>query len=76
MILWRAFVELNGLNVLNESFIIDCENDIPNIEDYINYKLIEVLRDYHIKSTTIPAIYYEIVSAFFIFQFVERDYFL
>jgi hypothetical protein len=61
MILWRAFVELNGLNVLNESFIIDCENDIPNIEDYINYKLIEVLRDYHIKSTTINSTISEVL---------------
>ena len=53
MILWRAFIELDGLNVLNESFILDCDKDIPNIEDYINYKLIDTLRDYHIKSTTI-----------------------
>lgn len=53
MILWYPFVELNGLNVLDESFILDCNNDIPNIEDYINYKLITVLRDYHVKSTTI-----------------------
>lgn len=51
MILWRAFIELEGLNILNESYILDCEKDIPNIEDYINYKLIQVLRDYHIKST-------------------------
>ena len=52
MILWRAFIELEGLNILNESYILDCEKDIPNIEDYINYKLIQTLRDYHIKSTT------------------------
>ncbi len=61
MILWRAFVELSGLNVLNESFILDCDNDIPNIEDYINYKLIEVLRDYHIKSTTINSTISEVL---------------
>lgn len=53
MILWRAFVELSGLDVINESYMFDCENDIPHIEDYINYKLIEVLRDYHIKSNII-----------------------
>lgn len=53
MILWYPFVELNGLNVLDESFIFDCKHDIPHIEDYINYKLITVLRDYHIKSTRI-----------------------
>lgn len=53
MILWYPFVELNDLNVLDESFILDCNNEIPNIEEYINYKLITVLRDYHVKSTTI-----------------------
>lgn len=53
MILWYPFVELNDLNVLDESFILDCHSEIPNIEEYINYKLITVLRDYHVKSTTI-----------------------
>ena len=53
MILWYPFVELNDLNVLDESFILDCNSEIPNIEEYINYKLITVLRDYHVKSTTI-----------------------
>lgn len=53
MILWYPFVELNDLNVLDESFILDCEKEIPNIEDYINYKLIIILRDYNVKSTTV-----------------------
>lgn len=53
LIIWNPFVELNDLDVLNEDFILDCEHDIPNIEDYINYKLITVLREYHVKSTTI-----------------------
>lgn len=53
MIMWYPFVELNELNVLDDSFIIDCNTQIPDIEDYINYKLITVLRDYHVKSTTI-----------------------
>lgn len=53
MILWLPFVELNDLDVLNESFILDCETDIPNIESYINYKLITTLRDYHIRSTVV-----------------------
>ena len=52
VILWNPFVELYGLKVLNKSFIMDCK-DIPNINDYINYKLITILRDYHVKSTTI-----------------------
>ena len=53
MILWNPFVELSGLNVLDESFIMDCNTEVPNIEDYINYKLILTLREYHVKSTTI-----------------------
>jgi hypothetical protein len=47
-ILWQAFIELNELRVLNEEYILDCYKDIPNIEDYINYKLILTLRKYHI----------------------------
>lgn len=53
VVLWNPFVELHGLDVLDESFILDCENNIPNIDDYINYKLIMTLRDYHVKSTTV-----------------------
>ena len=53
IILWYPFVELSGLNVLNEDFILDCNNDTAKIEDYINYKLIMTLRDYHVKSNTI-----------------------
>ena len=53
LILWGPFVELGDLDVLNESYIINPETEIPNINDYINYKLIETLRDYHVKSTTI-----------------------
>lgn len=53
VILWHPFVELHGLDVLNSSFILDCKTGIPNIEDYINYKLITVLREYHVKPTKI-----------------------
>ncbi len=53
LILWNPFIELSGLDVLNEEFIIDCEKDIPDIEEYINYKLITILREYHVKSTKI-----------------------
>lgn len=53
LIVWNPFVELYGLDVLDETFILDCESEIPRIEGYINYKLITVLRDYHVKSTTI-----------------------
>lgn len=52
-IVWYPFVELNELDVLNESFILDCVNDIPHIENYINDKLISILREYHIPSTKV-----------------------
>jgi hypothetical protein len=53
LILWNPFVELNELEVLDESFILDCNTEIPTIENYINDKLITVLREYHVKNTTI-----------------------
>lgn len=53
LILWLPFVELNDLDVLNSGFILDCEHNIPSIEDYINRAVINTLREYHIKSTVI-----------------------
>lgn len=51
--LWKPFVELHDFKVLNKDFILDCEKDIPRIDNYINRKLILTLRDYHLKSETI-----------------------
>lgn len=52
--LWYPFVNLHGIpSVLDESFIIDCFKDIPNITDYINDKIILTLRDYSIRNTTV-----------------------
>lgn len=52
--MWYPFVNLHGIHgVLDESFIVDCENGIPHITDFINEKIIEVLRDYAIKNTTL-----------------------
>lgn len=49
---WYPFVNLHGISdVLDESFIIDCEHDIPKITNYINTKIIAVLREYAIKNT-------------------------
>lgn len=50
-ILWYPFVELHGLDVLNESFIIRDPEVLPNIEDFINEKLIKTLKEYHIKTS-------------------------
>jgi Zn ribbon nucleic-acid-binding protein len=53
LIVWYPFIELNDIDVLNKSFILDCFNDIPAIETYINEKLISTLREYHVKSTKV-----------------------
>lgn len=53
LFLFGPFHLLSGMNILDKSFMLDCYNDIPKINDYINYKLIEVLRDYGIKSVKI-----------------------
>lgn len=50
-ILWYPFVELHGLDVLDESFILRDPDIIPNIEDFINEKLIKTLKEYHIKTS-------------------------
>lgn len=53
MILWGPFVELHGIHVLNEGFILDCFTQAPKVEDYINMKLINILRFYRVKSTKV-----------------------
>lgn len=51
---WFPFINLYEFSdILDKSFIIDCFNDIPNISEYINEKIISVLRDYSIRNTTI-----------------------
>lgn len=54
MFLWSPFTNLYGVSdVMDESFIIDCYKDIPNVTDYINEKIILVLREYGIKNVII-----------------------
>ena len=50
-ILWYPFVELHGLDVLNESFILKDPELLPKIEEYTNEKLIKTLKEYHIKTS-------------------------
>ena len=71
LILWHPFVELYGIEVLNEHFILDCSVDIPHIESYINYKLITVLREYHVKSTTIN---YAISEVLYNLRMISGDF--
>ena len=54
IILWEPFKELHGISdILNESYICDCNVEIPDINDYINEKIIHTLREYNVKSTTL-----------------------
>ena len=50
---------------IDEAFIIR-KKQIKLFNKIINLKIFDTSDEFHIKSTTIPAIYYEIVSAFFI----------
>ena len=50
-ILWYPFVELHGLDVLDESFILKDPESLPAVEEYINEKLIKTLKEYHIKTS-------------------------
>lgn len=52
-LVWRPLVEIHGSGVINERFILDCYNDIAKINDFINNNIIEILREYHIKSTVV-----------------------
>lgn len=54
MFAWSPFVNLYGIpGILDESFIIDGYNDIPHLTNYINEKIILVLREYGIKNIII-----------------------
>ena len=70
IILWYPFVELYGISILDESFIMNCKTDITNIEDYINSRLITVLRDYNVSSTVIN---YSISYVLFRLRYISID---
>ena len=53
LMLWEPMIELNEFSVCDNSFIFDCMHDVPNIDDYINYRIINVLREYHINGSSI-----------------------
>lgn len=71
IVLWYPFIELYGINILDESFIMDCKTQITNIEDYINTRLITVLRDYNVSSTTIN---YSISYVLFRLRYISIDF--
>ena len=51
--LWYPFVHMDGIKFMDKNIIMDCFNDIPNINDYINNNIILILRKYHIKNKII-----------------------
>lgn len=51
IMLWEPFVMVNEVHILDENMILDCYTGIPNIIDYMNYVLIDTLKDFHIKPT-------------------------
>lgn len=51
---WSPLVHLYGVpDIMDVSFIVDCTKDIPHITDYINEKIITLLKGYSIANTTI-----------------------
>lgn len=71
IILWYPFIDLYGTNVLNSSFIMDCNKDIQNVNEYINEKLIVTLRDYNVKSTEIN---YDISNVLYNLRSISLDF--
>lgn len=54
VILWNPFIEIHDIyGILDKSFIFDCKHNVVDIESFIDTKIIEVLRDYLVKPTTI-----------------------
>ena len=50
--LWYSFVEVSAIHILDDSFILEAE-EIPHINDFINEKVIKVMRELNVKETTI-----------------------
>lgn len=68
---WYPFVSLHNIaRVMDDEFIIDCYNDIPNINDKIN-ALITILRDYNVKSTRIN---YDISQVLYNLRRISGDF--
>ena len=53
LMLWYPFVELHNVRVMNKEYILDCYNEIPQIDNFLNEKILFALKKYHIKSTKI-----------------------
>lgn len=71
LILWNPFIEVSGISkILDESFIFDC-NNVNSIISFINYKIIDVLREYLVKPTDIQ---FRISDVFFHLTQISVDF--
>lgn len=52
-LIWRPLVEISDSEFMTDRFILDCYKDIAKINDFVNENIIDILREYHIKSTTV-----------------------
>ena len=52
-IVWRPLVEISDSEFMTDRFILDCNKDIAKINEFINENIIDILREYHIKPTTV-----------------------
>lgn len=64
LIAWRPFVELYGFNILNETFMMDPEKDISNLEEFINTRIILPLREHYVKSSVINSSVAEVIHQY------------
>ena len=51
LFLWYPFIPLNDIEIMDKSFIFDCYHDVPVIDNYINDKIIDTLREYNVRTT-------------------------
>lgn len=52
--MWHPFVNLYDTDFhMDETYILDCFHEIPHLENFINAKIIEVLRDYSVRNTVV-----------------------
>ena len=53
LMVWYPFVDLKEIRVMNPNMILNCYEDIPRINQFLNEKILAPLKWYHLKSTTI-----------------------
>ena len=70
---WIPLVEVHNIRhveIMDESFIINCRTDIPQINDYINY-MSETLESYNVKNININ---YQISESLYYLRRISNDF--